>query len=595
MSFNLDPEDSGIFRDVDNNSTRHERTDDPALDLNRPPRVSSVLPERPRPPNVAEDNNDDLSALGEHSSRMEDNENDWLKVKLSGTATESIGVLVPKTGRGLVGSRDYLRYMAEATTPIDPKLGVSSHMVSSRDGEVEEGDETKHHFIQELFVSNMQKIAAVKQRCIEFDMLDVLQIPEVIDPLASHPHDKYSEYHARDLLLHFDSIPFAEVKDYQFSLNSYKSPTSPDRISSNWIYSFLHKSCTNALLEQVEMHYNNIPKSQQGGITFAYVVLKVLFWSSRDTTASLKKYISLFKDKGLRRYKGENVVIAQKELDVVCARLDELGELSKEIPLDILEGYTLCSVPAFADVFKWMLQMQRAEVISADNAFSGSDSSVGTLTEVKIINMKAVDTYHALCTANDWHVSRGRTALASQPKTGPICWNCGDNHAVKDCPKPRDEAKIEAARKKWRAEKYNRNSGSGTDTNKPSSDAGERKKWGSAQLFGNVPHVHCSRTITPNGRQCGWNTTHSTKYHDAAMAQGASFDLAQISPNHPLVLAKKALSVNTGATFQRDIFDRIPEVPRERAAALLQQLERNATNDEAIEFVGTLRTIFGIK
>ena len=210
--------------------------------------------------------------------------------------------------------------------------------------------------------------------------------------------------------------------------------------------------------------------------------------------------------------------------------------------------------------------------------------------------MKAVDTYHALCTSNEWHISRGRATLAQQPKTGsgPICWNCGGPHAVKDCPKPRDEAKIEAARKKWRADKNERNSGSGTDANKPSSDAGERRKWGSVQLFGNVPHFHCNRT-TPNGRLCGWNTTHSTKYHKMAMAQGASFDLAKVSPNHPLVLAKKALAVNTGATFQRDIFDRIPEMPPERAAALLQQLERNATNDEAIEFVGTLRTIFGIK
>ena len=79
------------------------------------------------------------------------------------------------------------------------------------------------------------------------------------------------------------------------------------------------------------------------------------------------------------------------------------------------------------------------------------------------------------------------------------------------------------------------------------------------------------------------------------MEQGASFNLAKASPRHPLVLAKQALAVNTGATSQRDIFDRIPEMPRDRAATLLTQLERNATNDEAIEFMGTLCSIFGIK
>ena len=33
-------------------------------------------------------------------------------------------------------------------------------------------------FLQELFVSNVQKIAAIRQKCIKFDLLDILKIPD---------------------------------------------------------------------------------------------------------------------------------------------------------------------------------------------------------------------------------------------------------------------------------------------------------------------------------------------------------------------------------------------------------------------------------
>ena len=92
--------------------------------------------------------------------------------------------------------------------------------------------------------------------------------------------------------------------------------------------------------ERIEGYHNSLPGNEQGGVTYLYLLLRCLFFLSRDTVAALKTFLSLFRDKGLRRYKGENVVVAQREIDAVCSRLDEVGDLPKETPLDIIEGLT---------------------------------------------------------------------------------------------------------------------------------------------------------------------------------------------------------------------------------------------------------------
>ena len=81
-----------------------------------------------------------------------------LEEEISDETVEANSILVPKNCRGESGSRDYLRNLDAATTPLEPKLSVPSHFVSSRDGETETGNQTKHQYIQEVFVSNYDKL-----------------------------------------------------------------------------------------------------------------------------------------------------------------------------------------------------------------------------------------------------------------------------------------------------------------------------------------------------------------------------------------------------------------------------------------------------
>ena len=68
------------------------------------------------------------------------------------------------------------------------------------------------------------------------------------------------------------------------------------------------------------------------------------------------------------------------------------------------------------------------------------------MTQIKMILSKAVGAYHSLCTAGKWHVNHhNRVSLV-------VCWNCGEEgHVCGKCNMPKDQAKIDAALKKWQA------------------------------------------------------------------------------------------------------------------------------------------------
>ena len=82
----------------------------------------------------------------------------WRKSVLADEIAKANAILVPKDARGTSGSRDWICNLEAAMTPLDPKMGVPSHFANSRDGETESGNSTKFKYIQEVFVSNLDKV-----------------------------------------------------------------------------------------------------------------------------------------------------------------------------------------------------------------------------------------------------------------------------------------------------------------------------------------------------------------------------------------------------------------------------------------------------
>ncbi len=76
---------------------------------------------------------------------------------------------------------------------------------------------------------------------------------------------------------------------------------------------------------------------------------------------------------------------------------------------------------------------------------------------------------------------------------------------------------------------------------KGGSDNYEQEKWGPPKpgelgvcYVDGTPYAYCGKKH--NGSECGWNMTHSTKFHKKWVAEGTVFNLVLECPSHELVL-----------------------------------------------------------
>ena len=74
-----------------------------------------------------------------------------------------------------------------STAPPDPKFGMASHVISSHNGDSDNGNQTKHQYIQKAFINNIAKIEESQIRCTQYDFLDIFMVPAIHDDSALHP------------------------------------------------------------------------------------------------------------------------------------------------------------------------------------------------------------------------------------------------------------------------------------------------------------------------------------------------------------------------------------------------------------------------
>ena len=104
---------------------------------------------------------------------------------------------------------------------------------------------------------------------------------------------------------------------------------------------------------------------------------------------------------------------------------------------------------------------------------------------------------------------------------------------------------------------------------------------------------------------CGWSSTHSTKYHEKAMADSnwSVKKLESACPNHPLITYNKAGSSQPPAKQEKTSDGDgggtgsgtgAMTVNAGQAQTILTQLERGAKSDEARSMIESLRTGLGL-
>ena len=185
----------------------------------------------------------------------------------------------------------------------------------------------------------------------------------------------------------------------------------------------------------------------------------------------LKQQFADFKRNGLRNIPGESVrVVHKKFVEHVIPHLVPRGGLSHEHINDVLVGLQLSSVPRFQGFFADEFNKQfRAD---AEDPFVGLGDGAWNLSQEDIRDKlvllfdTAVQLFDKLSLEDKWRSVNGKelryNTLGGPRPVGATCWNCGaTGHSLRDCPKPRDEAKITAARESFVKQKKSKGAAAG--------------------------------------------------------------------------------------------------------------------------------------
>ena len=118
---------------------------------------------------------------------------------------------MPKDCCGDFGSRKYLHNRDAVTKPLNTKMGVALHFVSTRNDATETGNKSKTGRIQEVFVLNYCKLMDAMLRVEAFNLMGIFMVPSVANKNATKPNDKLYLNDTKNLFLHWDTISWQNV------------------------------------------------------------------------------------------------------------------------------------------------------------------------------------------------------------------------------------------------------------------------------------------------------------------------------------------------------------------------------------------------
>lgn len=438
-------------------------------------------------------------------------------------------VALKKENYGAPGSSDFRKNMLMATSALPEKFGVARHKIVNSG---EEGDQTKHQFVQQTIVNTLHRIKEGHERCKKMDFMDVCMVADYSGDIDNPDCSKWWGEAEINIWKDWEKLTEQQVCAWQYSVN--KRFSDEDRIASTWLREFVYNSSTDSLRTAVTKKYDKLPLNQRGGVMWTYYTLCEMFAMSREVKDAMLVFLDLFKRKGVARYTGENLIIIQEEVVGVCKRLDSVHALTDDHVLDVLTGLTIAGNQRFKDTFKFLKQsadlnrLDMLETVSIDST---------PIEKIEAIMDKAVTDYDMMCIANTWlpHSRKGGTAAHLNTITEVVnaCWNCGEvGHGVGKCPHPKDQAKIAKNKKAFMDGKQSSSGGSrgnisgkggssGKGNVDKSSSEYRRKVWeaNGMQLINGVLHVRCAK--------CGMNTTHTTKTHDSYVSNPSTFRLPE--------------------------------------------------------------------
>jgi len=215
-------------------------------------------------------------------------------------------------------------------------------------------------------------------------------------------------------------------------------------------YDFLANNTTEKLLEKCLETYEEFPSSQQGGPLLFIIMMKKL---QSDTEAAVEFIQTTVKNMKLTLFDGEDVNRAITLIRAAHKRLKGVGGDSSKVPLDfprtLMDVFQTSSVPNFNEIFAHLSRTAMIQAQYQGTPFKMTMDQILKLAETRYLEMLATGEWTGATTK----ASSSVFFVKGTPPTGPkevVCWNCGESgHAIKDCPKGRNEAQIQRRREEF--------------------------------------------------------------------------------------------------------------------------------------------------
>ena len=367
-----------------------------------------------------------------------------------------IGVTLKKQNYGKEGTKEWKYNMELATRPLSQEFGVGKHRITTRLSEAGDGDQTQYLHVQQTISSLVYRMDEGHKRAEAMDWMDICTLPRLAGDTSSHDPSEWWDESQINIWKDWDSLEEGQVHAWQYSIN--KRFSEGDRVASRWLKSFVANSSSGALRALIDKKYDKLPPNQQGGVIYLYYATEAMFTMSRDVKAACLGYFAYIRKKGLAAIPNENVAVLEIEYLGVARRLNAAGSLQDEVVEDLLEGLCICSNAKFRNLFDALLQNIKLGNFSL---LSGITTLSTTLEIIEAILSKANAEYDKLCISGVWNKANEGGGAGMHDTAynaldaGIKCFNCGGDHLVKDCDKPKSRARIKQAYEEWKKNKAN--------------------------------------------------------------------------------------------------------------------------------------------
>jgi hypothetical protein len=114
-------------------------------------------------------------------------------------------------------------------------------------------------------------------------------------------------------------------------------------------------SCDALLVKRINKKFKNLDLYKQGGLTYIKFALYEMFTISNTVVTFLQGFFKAFSKDEIGKVPNKDVCVVMEQIVAVTEQLAKVSALPTECTVQILEGFTRCSVLTFKQMFHHLL------------------------------------------------------------------------------------------------------------------------------------------------------------------------------------------------------------------------------------------------